>query len=203
MTSPEVLPYAKNRQRCGWVSDSALYEQYHDQEWGVPCRDDQTLFEFLILESAQAGLSWITILRKRENYRAAFAAFNVEKVARFNAADIKRLMNNAGIVRNRMKIESAISNAQHFIALQESYGSFHHFLWRFVEGKPVQNNWQTLEECPATTPLSDKISKDMKKRGFRFFGSTTCYAYLQAMGIVNDHTRDCFRHKACAARSNA
>ena len=202
MTPPEVLPHAKNIKRCGWSKGDALYEQYHDQEWGVPCYDDQKLFEFLILEGAQAGLSWITILRKRENYRQAFANFDIEKVAKFNSANIKRLMGNAGIVRNRMKIESAISNAQYFIALQEVYGSFNQYLWGFVDGKTIQNHWKTLEEFPATTPLSDTISKDMKKRGFRFFGSTTCYAYLQAMGVVNDHTSSCFRHKECAALCN-
>ena len=186
-------------ERCGWSSGDPLYEQYHDEEWGVPCYDDDKLFEFLVLESAQAGLSWITILRKRENYRKAFADFNAEKVARFNRRSVERLMADAGIVRNRLKIESAISNAKLFLELQDSYGSFADYLWGFIDDKkPIQNSWLTLAESPATTALSDTISKDMKKRGFRFFGSTICYAHMQAMGMVNDHTVDCFRHSECA-----
>ena len=187
------------RKRCNWANGDALYEQYHDEEWGVPCFDDHKLFEFLILEGAQAGLSWITILRKRENYRRAFANFNAEKIARFNSRSIARLMNDAGIVRNRLKIEAAISNAKLFLDLQQSHASFSHYLWDFLEGQPVENHWASLSECPATTPVSDAISKDMKKRGFRFFGSTICYAHMQAMGMVNDHTTDCFRHSECSA----
>ena len=183
--------------RCDWANGDTLYEQYHDEEWGVPCYDDHKLFEFLILEAAQAGLSWITILRKRENYRRAFADFNAEKVARFNRRSVERLMNDAGIVRNRLKIEAAISNAKLFLDLQDSHGSFSDYLWGFTEGQPIQNHWANLSECPATTPVSDAISKDMKKRGFRFFGSTICYAHMQAMGMVNDHTTNCFRHAQC------
>ncbi len=191
---------SNQKPRCAWPSSDPLYEKYHDEEWGVPCYDDHKLFEFLVLESAQAGLSWITILRKRENYRKAFADFNAEKVARFNKRSVERLLADAGIVRNRLKIESAISNAKLFLELQDSHGSFSDYLWGFIEGnKPIQNNWKTLADSPATTPLSDTISKDMKKRGFRFFGSTICYAHMQAMGMVNDHVVDCFRHSECAA----
>ncbi|MBV1932651.1 MAG: DNA-3-methyladenine glycosylase I [Porticoccaceae bacterium] len=200
---PQITPDPKQtnqKPRCGWSSDDPLYEQYHDEEWGVPCYDDDKLFEFLVLESAQAGLSWITILRKRENYRKAFADFDAQKVARFNKRSVERLMADAGIVRNRLKIESAISNAKLFLELQDSYGRFADYLWGFIDGKkPIQNNWKTLADSPATTALSDAISKDMKKRGFRFFGSTICYAHMQAMGMVNDHTVDCFRHRECAA----
>ena len=174
-----------------------LYLNYHHQEWGVPCFDDQILFEFLTLESAQAGLAWITILRKRENYRRAFANFNAEKVARFNSRSTARLMNDAGIVRNRLKIESAINNARKFLAVKEEFGSFANYFWGFVDGQPIQNSYRTLKEVPATTPLSDTISKDMKQRGFRFFGSTICYAHMQATGMVNDHLVSCFRHQEC------
>jgi len=193
------VPPTTSRKRCGWVNDDALYAQYHDEEWGVPCFDDAKLFEFLILEGAQAGLSWITILRKRENYRRAFANFDAEKIARFNCRSVERLMNDPGIVRNRLKIESAISNAKLFLELQDNHGSFSHYLWEFIDGQAIQNHWASLSECPATTALSDTISKELKKKGFRFFGSTTCYAHMQAMGMVNDHLTDCFRHKECTA----
>ena len=184
--------------RCGWGTSIPLYLDYHDHEWGVPCYDDDRLFEFLILESAQAGLSWITILKKRDNYRKAFADFNAEKVARFNKRSVERLLGDAGIVRNRLKIDAAISNAKIFLDLQESHGSFANYMWGFCDGKPLQNCWENRGEVPATTPLSDTISKDMKKRGFRFFGSTICYAHMQALGMVNDHLVTCFRHKECA-----
>ncbi len=187
------------RQRCTWSRGDELYEQYHDTEWGVPCYDDARLFEFLVLESAQAGLSWLTILRKRDNYRRAFADFDAVKVARFNRRSVERLMSDSGIVRNRLKIEAAISNARHFLDLQVSHGSFANYLWDFVDGEPVQNRWQTMADVPATTPVSDTISKDMKKRGFRFFGSTICYAHMQATGMVNDHLTSCFRHADCTA----
>jgi DNA-3-methyladenine glycosylase I len=199
MPATKVSPLKATRKRCEWANGDALYEQYHDEEWGVPCFDDHKLFEFLILEGAQAGLSWITILRKRENYRRAFANFEAEKVARFNSRSIERLMSDAGIVRNRLKIEAAISNAKLFLDLQQSHTSFSHYLWGFLDGQPIENHWASLNECPATTPVSDAISKDMKKKGFRFFGSTICYAHMQAMGMVNDHTIDCFRHSECAA----
>lgn len=181
--------------RCDWCGTDPLYRQYHDTEWGRPCREDKKLFEFLLLESAQAGLAWITVLRKREGYRKAFAGFEVDKVARFNQRSVERLMKDASIVRNRQKITSAINNAKQFMAVQDQYGSFADYLWGFVDGTPILNHWDTLAEIPASTTLSDTISKDMKQRGFRFFGTTICYAYLQAMGVVNDHLVSCsFRH---------
>lgn len=182
----------KNPVRCGWCGEDPLYIRYHDEEWGKEVRDDRTLFEFLVLESAQAGLSWITVLRKRENYRRAFAGFDAEKIARFTPRDVERLMNDAGIVRNRLKIESTIRNANHFLQIQKEFGTFYSYLTSFLpEGKPVINHWKTLKEIPASTDLSDRISKDMRKRGFRFFGTTICYAFLQAAGFVNDHLTDC------------
>ncbi|MEH6639557.1 MAG: DNA-3-methyladenine glycosylase I [Porticoccaceae bacterium] len=183
--------------RCPWSQSDPLYHRYHDDEWGVPCYDDKLLFEFLVLESAQAGLSWITVLRKRENYRKAFSDFDANKVARYNSRSVSRLMNDEGIVRNRLKIESAISNARLFLDLQDSHGSFSNYLWGFLDGKPIQNAWRSLDQIPATTPQSDAISKDMKQRGFRFFGSTICYAHMQATGMVNDHLTSCFRHEEC------
>tara|TARA_R110000787_G_scaffold284402_1_gene398057 strand:+ start:301 stop:939 length:639 start_codon:yes stop_codon:yes gene_type:complete len=183
--------------RCPWAGNDPLYQSYHDQEWGVPCRDDQKLFEFLVLESAQAGLAWITILRKREHYRRAFAEFRPEQVASFNQQDVAQLLQNRGIVRNRLKIESAVSNARLFLNIQAQFGSFADYLWGFVDNRSIQNHWQDTDAVPATTPLSDTISRDMKKRGFRFFGSTICYAYLQATGLVNDHLVGCFRHRQC------
>lgn len=185
------------KQRCAWPGSDPLYQAYHDQEWGVPCRDDGKLFEFLILESAQAGLAWITILRKRDNYRRAFANFDAPRVARFNQRSVSRLLNDVGIVRNRLKIEAAISNARYFLEVQREFGSFANYLWAFVDDQPIQNNWTTSSKVPATTSLSDVISNDMKSRGFRFFGSTICYAHMQAMGMVNDHTDNCFRHNEC------
>lgn len=188
-----------NLARCNWCQGSDLYLNYHDEEWGVPCRDDGKLFEFVVLEGAQAGLSWLTILKKRDNYRRAFADFDAEKVARFSEQDVERLLADPGIVRNRLKIAATITNAQVFLALQESHGSFARYFWDFVDNEPLVNHWQTFKEVPATTPLSDTISKDMKKRGFRFFGSTICYAHMQATGLVNDHLVACFRHRECAA----
>jgi DNA-3-methyladenine glycosylase I len=189
------------RTRCVWCGDDPLYQQYHDQEWGLPCRDDKKLFEFVLLEGAQAGLSWITILRKRENYRKAFADFEVEKVAAFNEQDIERCVGNVGIVRNRLKINSAISNARCFMEVQAEFGSFSNYFWGYVDGTPIVNRWASHSEIPASTALSDRISKDMKKRGFKFFGSTICYAHMQAMGLVNDHTTDCYRHAQCAVKN--
>ncbi len=181
--------------RCGWCGDDPLYMDYHDNEWGREVKDDRTMFEFLVLESAQAGLSWITILRKREGYRKAFAGFDAEKVARFTEEDIERLMNDASIVRNRRKITATISNAQHFLEVQKEFGSFCNYMKSFLpDGKPVVNHLERLEDAPASTPLSDAISKDMKKRGFKFFGTTICYAHLQAIGYVNDHLVSCFCH---------
>ena len=183
------------RMRCGWCSDDPLYCRYHDSEWGVPLHDDQALFEFLILEGAQAGLSWITILRKRENYRAAFDNFDAVRIARYNASKIESLLQDPGIVRNRLKVGAAVTNAQKFLDVQNEFGSFDAFIWRFVDGKPRQNAWCSLAEIPASTPESDAMSRELKRRGFRFAGSTICYALMQATGMVNDHTTDCFRHK--------
>jgi DNA-3-methyladenine glycosylase I len=190
---------AARHRRCPWGdSRDDAYRRYHDEEWGVPVRDDRRLFEFLVLESAQAGLSWSTILNKRDGYARAFAGFDPVKVARFNRRSVERLTGDEGIVRNRLKIESTISNARRFLALQEACGSFSDYLWDFVDGVPVQNRWRSQERVPASTPLSDRISKDLKSRGFRFVGSTIVYAYLQATGVVNDHLVSCFRHSECA-----
>ena len=180
--------------RCQWSGDDPLYVAYHDEEWGVPLHDDQQLFEFLILEGAQAGLSWITILRKRENYRAAFDHFDPAKVARYDEAKIAELLENPGIVRNRAKVRAAVQNAQAFLQIQEAFGSFDSYIWQFVDGQPKINRWQTLSDVPAETAESRAMSKDLKKRGFTFVGPTICYAFMQACGLVNDHTVDCFRH---------
>jgi len=179
--------------RCSWCGSDPLYTAYHDQEWGVPLHDDRKLFEFLTLEGAQAGLSWITILKKREAYRRAFAGFDPELVARFDDLKQAELLGDAGIVRNRLKIASTIGNARAFLAVQEEFGSFDSYLWSFVNGTPLQNSRLTLKDVPASTPLSDTISKELKRRGFRFVGSTIIYALMQAVGLVNDHTTDCFR----------
>jgi DNA-3-methyladenine glycosylase I len=184
--------------RCAWVGSDLLYRDYHDREWGVPVFDDRRLFEFLILEGAQAGLSWLTILRKRENYRAAFGNFDPERVARFGEAEQAALLANPGIVRNRLKVAAAITNARAFIAVRDEFGSFAGYLWRFVDGAPIQNAWKRISEVPATTPVSEAMSRDLKKRGFRFVGSTICYAHMQAVGMVNDHTTDCFRWRELA-----
>lgn len=178
--------------RCSWCGTDPLYIKYHDEEWGKPVYDDKTLFEFLLLESAQAGLSWITILRKRENYRKAFAGFDVEKVANFDAADVERLLQDAGIIRNRLKIESAVNNARLFIEIQKEYGSFSDYIWGFLpDKKPIVNQHREMKDVPARTEISDRISADMKKRGFKFFGTTICYAHMQATGMVNDHILSC------------
>lgn len=184
---------ATTKTRCAWAGKDSPYCSYHDEEWGVPVHDDRRLFEFLILEGAQAGLSWITILRKRESYRLAFAGFAPELVARFDEAKVAELLANPGIVRNRLKVASAISNARAFLKIQEEFGSFDAYQWRFVDGKPIINAWRGIAEVPASTPASDAMSRDLKKRGFRFVGSTICYAHMQAVGMVNDHTVDCFR----------
>jgi DNA-3-methyladenine glycosylase I len=184
--------------RCAWAGDDPLYTAYHDREWGVPLHDDRRLFEFVILEGAQAGLSWITILRKRENYRRAFDGFDAEKIARYGATKVARLMKDAGIVRNRLKIEGAVAIAHAFLDVQEEFGGFARYLWRFVDGRPIQNRWKALRQVPARTKESDAMSKDMKARGFKFVGSTICYAHMQACGMVNDHLVDCFRHRAVA-----
>jgi DNA-3-methyladenine glycosylase I len=181
------------RSRCAWPGSDPLYLAYHDREWGVPVHDDRLLFEFLTLEGAQAGLSWITILRKREAYRNAFAGFDPLEVARFDRAKVARLLANEGIVRNRLKVESTITNARAFLKVQEEFGSFDAYQWRFVGGLPIRNSWKRIRDIPASTPVSDAMSQDLKKHGFRFVGSTICYAHMQAVGMVNDHTVDCFR----------
>lgn len=188
----------RDRQRCPWAGTDPLYVRYHDEEWGVPLRDDRRLFEFVVLEGAQAGLSWLTILRKREGYRKAFAGFDPLEVARFDTARVERLLQDPSIVRNRAKVEAAIGNARAFLAVQEEHGSFADYVWRFVDGIPVQNRWRTPAEVPATTPLAEQISKDLRRRGFRFVGPTIVYAHLQATGVVNDHLVGCFRHREVA-----
>jgi DNA-3-methyladenine glycosylase I len=190
-----------SRTRCPWCEGDELYRRYHDEEWGVAVHDDRKHFEFLVLESAQAGLSWSTILKKRENYRKAYSGFDPGIVARFGPPDTERLLKDAGIVRNRLKIESSINNAKRFLEIQEEFGSFDAYLWGFVGGRPMVNRWKTLSEIPANTELSDRISKDLKARGFRFVGSTIIYAHLQAVGVVNDHLTSCFRHVELAGTS--
>lgn len=185
---PEVL-------RCPWPGTDPLYVSYHDREWGVPLRDDRKLFELLVLETAQAGLSWITILRRREGYRRAFEGFDPERVASYGPDKVSSLLCDPGIIRNRKKIESAVSNARAFLGIQEAYGSFSAYLWGFVDGKPIVNHWRDLSELPAKTDLSETISRDMKTRGFSFFGPVACYAFLQSAGLVNDHLVGCFRHQ--------
>ncbi|MEM6794112.1 MAG: DNA-3-methyladenine glycosylase I [Acidobacteriota bacterium] len=184
--------------RCAWVSDDPLYVAYHDQEWGVPLRDDHRLFELLMLEGAQAGLSWITILKKREGYRRAFEGFDAEKIAAYGEADLARLIGDAGIVRNRLKIAAAVTNSQAYLRLRETE-SFSDFLWQFTDGEPLQNTWRSHSEIPASTPRSDQMSKQLKRLGFKFVGTTICYAFMQASGMVNDHTLDCFRYSEVAA----
>jgi len=181
--------------RCPWCGTDELYVKYHDEEWGVPVHDDRTHFEFLVLESAQAGLSWITILRRRENYRKAYDGFDMEKVAQYDENKINELMQDSGIIRNRRKIEASINNARQFIKIQKEFGSFDNYIWSFVNNKPVINHWDDISQMPATSELSDRVSKDLKSRGFRFLGSTIIYAHLQATGIINDHLTYCFRHK--------
>jgi|SRR5580658_2391892 DNA-3-methyladenine glycosylase I len=188
---------ARARIRCGWARNDLAVE-YHDKEWGVPVHDDRLLFEFLILEGAQAGLSWDTILRKRDNYRAAFDRFDAAKVARYDAGNVARLLKNPGIVRNRLKIGAAIDNAKVFRAVQKEFASFDAYIWGFVGGSPRVNSWRAMKQVPASTAESDAMSKDLKRRGFRFVGSTICYAFMQATGMVNDHTVDCFRYRALA-----
>ena len=186
--------------RCWWCGDDELYCQYHDTEWGVPVHDDQLLFEFLILEGMQAGLSWITILRKREAFRQAFDQFDAQKVARYGDAKRAKLLQNAGIIRNRQKINASIKNAQAFLAIQETHDSFDHYIWSFVDGRPIVNAVSKAEDIPAQTPLSQTISKDLKQRGFSFVGPTIVYAHMQATGMVNDHLISCFRYKELAAK---
>jgi DNA-3-methyladenine glycosylase I len=183
------------KSRCRWCGSDPLYMVYHDDEWGVPAHDDRQLFEMLILEGAQAGLSWLTILKKRESYRKAFHGFNYEKIARYSQHDIHRLLADSGIVRNRLKIESAVKNARAVLDIRAEYGTLDAFLWRYVDGVPLQNAWKSMSELPTRTKQSDAMSRDLKRRGCNFVGSTICYAFMQAVGMVNDHTIDCFRYK--------
>ena len=180
--------------RCEWCGDDPLYVQYHDTEWGVPCYDDQRFFEMLILEGVQAGLSWITVLRKRENYRAAYDGFDAERIARYDEAKLNALLANPGIIRNRLKVQASVTNARAYLAVKEQFGSFSDYLWQFVNGAPIVNHWSSLREIPAETRESQAMSKDMLKRGFKFVGSTICYAHMQSTGMVNDHVTGCFRH---------
>ncbi len=184
-----------NKTRCTWCGDDPLYMEYHDIEWGTPVYDDATLFEFLILETFQAGLSWITILRKRENFRKAFDNFDYQKIANYSEDKYDSLLQDAGIIRNKLKIKATISNAKLFIHIQNEFGSFSKYIWAFTNGKPITNKFKNRHEVPATTDISDTLSKDLKKRGFKFVGSTVIYAFMQAIGMVNDHTTDCFRYK--------
>lgn len=188
-------PINRNKIRCWWAREDPLYCDYHDNEWGVPLHDDQMLFEFLILEGAQAGLSWITILRKRENYRKAFDNFNPNIVLNYTPEKVDELLQNEGIIRNKLKISSAIKNAKAFLEIQKEFGSFDKYIWSFTDGKTIHNHWTSMAKVPVSTPQSEAMSKDLKKRGFKFVGPTICYAFMQATGIVNDHTIDCFRHK--------
>lgn len=181
--------------RCAWTGKDPLYCEYHDNEWGVPLHDDRMLFEFLILEGAQAGLSWITILRKRENYRKAFDNFDPNVMVNYTQEKVDELLQNEGIIRNKLKITSAIKNAKAFLEVQKEFGSFDKYIWSFTDGKTIQNHWASMSEVPASTPESEAMSKDLKNRGFKFVGPTICYALMQATGMVNDHTTDCFRHK--------
>jgi len=192
----------KTMNRCAWARNE-LSIRYHDEEWGVPVHDDRTLFEFLILEGAQAGLSWDTILKKREHYREVFDNFDSKQVARYDSRKVKQLLDDPGIVRNRLKIAAAIQNARAFLAVQKEFGSFDAYLWQFLRGKPKQNSWRSIKDAPTRTQESDALSKDLIKRGFKFVGSTICYAMMQAVGMVNDHTVDCFRHKEVRRRTNS
>jgi DNA-3-methyladenine glycosylase I len=185
----------KEKFRCPWCLSFGEYVQYHDEEWGVPVNSDEVHFEFLVLESAQAGLSWSTILKKRDGYRKAFADFNYNVIADFQDSQIKELMQDSGIIRNELKIKAAINNASKFMEIQSNYGSFNSYIWEFIGGKPIQNQWEHMNQVPATTDLSDKLAKDLKRKGFKFLGSTTLYAHMQATGLVNDHLTSCFRFK--------
>ncbi len=189
-----MTPKADSPPRCSWAGGGPLMLAYHDKEWGVPVHDDRTLFELLTLEGAQAGLSWETILKKRENYRRAFDNFDAARIARYTDRDVERLLADAGIVRNRLKVAATVNNAQHFLEVREEFGSFEEYIWRFVGGKPIKNSFRALSEMPAKTEESEAMSKELRRRGFRFVGPTICYAFMQAVGMVNDHTVDCFRY---------
>jgi len=189
------------KNRCAWVTADPFYIDYHDKEWGVPVFDDQKLFEFLILEGAQAGLNWLTILKKRENYRKCFENFSPEKIALYDQEKIQALLQNPGIIRNRLKVASAVSNAKAYLKISAEWPSFAEYIWHFVDGKPIQNHWTNKDNVPTKTIISDQMSQDLKKRGFKFVGSTICYAFMQAVGMVNDHTQDCFRYKNLCSHS--
>jgi len=189
------MPKAKSKQRCSWPGSDPIYVAYHDKEWGVPLHNDRKLFEFLILEGAQAGLSWITVLKKRNNYRKAFDGFDPVKISKYNSKKVKELLVNEGIIRNRLKVKSTIQNAKAFLAIQKEFGSFDRYLWQFINNKTKKNKWKSLKDLPAKTEKSDALSKDLKERGFNFVGSTICYAFMQAVGMVNDHTTKCFRYR--------
>lgn len=203
MSQPKVTEQSFYKKRCDWVKPPAFYVQYHDEEWGVPVHDDQLHFELLTLESAQAGLSWLTVLSKRGGYRQAFAGFDVAQIAAFDKAKREALYQDPGIIRNRNKIQATVNNAQQFLKIQADLGSFDRYIWDFVDGQPIINHWHSYQEVPGHTKLSDQISKDLKQRGFRFIGSTIIYAYLQAAGLVNDHVVGCFRYKALIALANS
>lgn len=187
--------FGNTMKRCPWVTDDPIYLKYHDKEWGVPLHDDIKLFEMLLLEGTQAGLNWLTVLKKRKNYETLYDGFNAERIARWTAKKVQILLKNPGIIRNRLKIESAIINARAYLKVVEEFGSFDEFIWSFVDGKPIQNSWRTIKHIPATTELSDRMSKELYCRGFKFVGSTICYSFMQAVGMVNDHIIDCFRYE--------
>lgn len=186
--------HGDNMKRCDWCGDDPLYVKYHDEEWGIPVHDDKIHFEFLVLESAQAGLSWITVLKKRENYREAYDGFDPAKVAKYDDSKVEELLSNIGVIRNRKKIEASINNAKCFLEIQKEFGSFNRYIWGFIDNKPVKNSWEYISEVPATSELSDTVSKELRKRGFKFLGSTIIYAYLQATGLINDHLVGCIKH---------
>jgi DNA-3-methyladenine glycosylase I len=194
-----IHPGMQMKNRCTWCGSDPLYRAYHDTEWGVPLHDDRLLFELLILEGAQAGLSWLTVLRRREQYRQAFDGFDCQRMARYTHADVERLLADTGIIRNRLKITSAIQNARAVLGIRERYGSLDAYLWGFVDGRPIENHWRSMDEVPAQTPLSHTISREMKQQGIGFFGPVICYAFMQAVGMVNDHVVDCFRHREVMA----
>ena len=183
------------KNRCDWVPDDEIYIKYHDEEWGVPVHDDRKLFEMIILEGAQAGLSWSTILKRRENYRKAFDNFDPEKVVDYGEEKIEKLLQNEGIIRNRLKIESAVNNAKQFLKIQDEFGSFDNYIWKFVDGSPIIKEWRSIKDIPAKTDTAEDMAKDLKKKGFKFIGPTICYAFMQSVGMVNDHTVDCFRYE--------
>lgn len=195
---PTIKP--KVKKRCAWVTDDPLYISYHDLEWGVPIYDDRLLFEFLVLEGMQAGLSWLTILKKRDNYRKSFDNFNAKKIVKYDQQKIDQLLMNEGIVRNKLKIASVITNAKSFLEVKQEFSSFSEYIWGFVNGSPIQNRWRNITQLPSTSAISDQLSKDLKKRGFKFVGSTICYAFMQAVGMINDHTADCFLYKKASYR---